>query len=228
MQADFVPNAEDQVEALANSSPKLLGSRLGNSTFWLVLGAVGAVLIARGETVWGAVLVVVSLGFLWWWWLGLPSKLRGQVESASLAVECRADFNEEGIEYAGGLGSGKLPWTAVWRWKETANLFLLFLGENTYQVFPKRAFHPDQIPEFRLLLRRSIRGRQAAEAADPNRPVWNDILLAFGCGLIGFVMLAGAIYAFTDERPLNAVVLLLISGVSCRQMVRYARASSKR
>jgi hypothetical protein len=65
--------------------------------------------------------------------------------------------DENAIEYKSNLGQSETKWAAYTKFRETPNLFILYLGTRLFHVIPKRAFHGTQLDDFRELLREKVR-----------------------------------------------------------------------
>ena len=65
-------------------------------------------------------------------------------------------IDEEGVHSRNEIGQGHKKWIAYSRYRETANLFLLYLGARSFEAIPKRAFANSELDEFRQLLRRKL------------------------------------------------------------------------
>jgi hypothetical protein len=62
-------------------------------------------------------------------------------------------FNEAGFVAASPHGRGEANWSVFTKWREDANLFLLYQADNLFHMLPKRWFGPaGRIEEFRRIL----------------------------------------------------------------------------
>jgi hypothetical protein len=63
----------------------------------------------------------------------------------------------DGLGTATDVGKSDTNWTAYTKFKETPNLFMLYLGGRIFRVIPKRAFAGPQLDQFRDLLRQNLK-----------------------------------------------------------------------
>lgn len=68
----------------------------------------------------------------------------------------QVDISESGIRLESAKGIWDLRWTAYTKVMETKNLFVLYQGDCEFSLLPKEAFAPEQLSEFRELLRMKI------------------------------------------------------------------------
>src|SRR3954464_13574388 len=73
-----------------------------------------------------------------------------------LAGSYVARFGEPGLEIEGPQGSAQLQWSSFDRFLESATNVTLVRLPGIMNSFPKRAFTPEQLAEFRELLARKI------------------------------------------------------------------------
>jgi YcxB-like protein len=66
--------------------------------------------------------------------------------------------DEDGLYKRSEVGQSETKWFAYTRFRETQNLFVLYLGERQAEVVPKRALSNAQLDELRQLLRKKIPG----------------------------------------------------------------------
>ena len=72
------------------------------------------------------------------------------------------ELTDAGLSVSTPDGHGVKPWSDYHRWKEGRHVFLLYLSDNMYQVFPKRFFTSiDEIDQFRNLVRQKVSGGEA-------------------------------------------------------------------
>jgi YcxB-like protein len=60
-------------------------------------------------------------------------------------------LGEEGLRASCEIGEGTSKWAAYTKFRETPNLFMLYMGARLFRVIPKRAFSPPQLEEARAL-----------------------------------------------------------------------------
>jgi len=65
-------------------------------------------------------------------------------------------INGDGIELSNLNGKTLSRWPAVEKFVETEDLFLLFCGQRTFHVLPKRVFPPGGADQFRELLSQKV------------------------------------------------------------------------
>ena len=65
------------------------------------------------------------------------------------ATEYRID--EAGLLVQSDLGTTKIPWDHLHKWKENRRLILLYPTDAAYFLFPRRLFAPAEWEEFRAL-----------------------------------------------------------------------------
>lgn len=81
---------------------------------------------------------------------------RSFLKDKRLHDEFAAEITESGIEILSPNSRGQMDWSVFLRYFETKNLFLLYQSPQLFNVFPKCAFTPEQIDEFRSMLARKI------------------------------------------------------------------------
>jgi hypothetical protein len=64
-----------------------------------------------------------------------------------------ADISEDGIHLASVNSETRYKWSGFVRWRESDSVFMLYLSELNFVAFPKRAFAPGEIDQFKELLR---------------------------------------------------------------------------
>ena len=65
-------------------------------------------------------------------------------------------IDEDGLSYKNEVAQSEIKWSAFTRFRETANLFMLYSSARLFQVVPKRAFEGTLLEEFRKLLQRKV------------------------------------------------------------------------
>lgn len=63
-----------------------------------------------------------------------------------------ARIDDTGLHIENAVSSGTAKWLGFGKFKETQNLFVLYLGPRMAHVLPKRAFSSEQLEEFRRLV----------------------------------------------------------------------------
>jgi hypothetical protein len=98
--------------------------------------------------VWFCLLFVLwYTNFLWRWQY---SKID------ALKREFIAEVDEEGITSSTEVARSEMKWTVFIRWYEGKKAFLLYTQPRLFHIYPKRAFGPGEVDEFRALLQRRI------------------------------------------------------------------------
>ena len=64
--------------------------------------------------------------------------------------------SEPGLRVLFEYGDSQVKWSAYIGWAEGAAVFVLFPQPRLYVPIPKRAFSPDQLDQFRDILRRNV------------------------------------------------------------------------
>jgi hypothetical protein len=108
--------------AVSAAALALVAHRNGGES-WLVLGLFA---MAGGL----ALLVVAVPACAAWHW----HRVRGFFAPHALTAD------EAGVELASGSHSGRLPWSAIDRWRESPQQFLLYRHCAEFVVVPKHAF----------------------------------------------------------------------------------------
>ena len=67
-----------------------------------------------------------------------------------------AKLSVESIQYIGPESRSEMSWSAIDCYAESKNVFALVRLPNVVQMLPKRAFTPEQLAEFRELLRNKL------------------------------------------------------------------------
>jgi hypothetical protein len=124
-------------------------------------GFVGEPGIFWGTAIVGAIaLLLVSLVVVIVIWARSPTPFRGAIEQSVLTEPRQGGslwiFDGEGITVEDRRLKARMRWAAISRAVESENLFVLYSGENSYCVLPKRAFGEGQLGEFRRLLHEGL------------------------------------------------------------------------
>jgi len=69
------------------------------------------------------------------------------------ARKSNARVDDGGLYLEGEDGNSYTKWLAFVKYQETPNLFLLYVGTRSLHAIPKRAFSPEQLEEFRRIIR---------------------------------------------------------------------------
>jgi hypothetical protein len=65
-------------------------------------------------------------------------------------------MDTDGLHAESEIGQRETKWIAYTEYRETSNLFILYLGARLFEVIPRRAFGPGEADEFRKLLRQKL------------------------------------------------------------------------
>ena len=78
-------------------------------------------------------------------------------QQKSLQREYSMSWNADGIQTKNKNGENSSSWSEFIRWKENENLFLLYISDIQFYMFPKRAFtNETELNDFRAHLVRSV------------------------------------------------------------------------
>ncbi len=78
----------------------------------------------------------------------------------SLKRESTVEIREDGITASTEAARSEIKWISFIRWYESKTLFLLYQQPSLFSIYPKRAFEPGEVDEFRELLQRKIPAKQ--------------------------------------------------------------------
>ena len=67
-----------------------------------------------------------------------------------------AEISDQGIHIVTPFSDGQLKWNSFVRFLESNDIFMLFIAQWNFIIFPKRAFAPGETDEFRALLQRNV------------------------------------------------------------------------
>ena len=70
--------------------------------------------------------------------------------------EFTAELSDEGIHIATPFSDSQMKWTTFVRFLESDKIFMIFIAEWMFLVFPKRAFVPAEADQFRAQLQLNI------------------------------------------------------------------------
>lgn len=122
--------------------------------FCLILGVVVAFSMRLADGLPALALAVCWFGYLI---IYLPVKLRRDFSKhPNFSRHCNLHVDDNGLRSSSDVSSGDTKWGAFVKFRETPNLFMLYLGERVFRVIPKRAFSTLQLEEFRGLLRTKL------------------------------------------------------------------------
>jgi hypothetical protein len=98
----------------------------------------------------GALVMLVGVPFSW---------RRSYAKDPRLQHEITADISEDGIHLESSDFDSILKWGLYFRFLESDRVFLLYQTNRMFNLFPKNAFAPGEIEEFRELVRRKLPGK---------------------------------------------------------------------
>lgn len=70
--------------------------------------------------------------------------------------EFAAEISDQGIHFVTPFSEGLTKWNGFVRFLESNKIFMVFIAQWNFVIFPKRAFAPGEADEFRILLRRNV------------------------------------------------------------------------
>lgn len=111
--------------------------------------------LEAGEII-GMIMATVGPAILVWWvWWGHPKRVaRG---APYLGVDIAGTVSLHGIASHSALGKVEATWASYSTVFESADHFLLYLGRNVFNPFPKRCFsNPKDVDRFRQLIRENV------------------------------------------------------------------------
>lgn len=158
MQASYQLTEKDLLEAQTSHAGSLFRV---SQVFGAFLIAAGLADIALAGAQYPQALAAVAVGLFLLFRLRFSAKLsfkrdfagQGKVEVAT---------SQSGIQFLSAKGTGDLNWDAFVRYAETKHLFMLYPQSSLFNIIPKRAFPPQDLPEFRQVLQRNLAAKSAS------------------------------------------------------------------
>lgn len=86
-------------------------------------------------------------------WLSARWQFKG---SPSAQVPIEVEASDEGLFFHSAYAESKISWSAYVAWGENKATFVILPQPRTYFPIPKRAFTPEQLEDFRSILRRNV------------------------------------------------------------------------
>jgi hypothetical protein len=156
MDIQYKCNLNDYIEA-----QKVALRRSVSYYIMLVAGGLcllmGAVVAVAGPFSTALPLLLLAVFWLGYPFVYIPFKLRRDFRKhPNFARECQVHVDDDGLRSQSDVSSGETKWAAFVKFRETPNLFMLYLGGRMFKVIPKRAFSTSEVDEFRELLRRKL------------------------------------------------------------------------
>lgn len=105
---------------------------------------------------------LIGLWILWvlLYWVWAPFNWRRTyAKDRRLQDEFTTDISEEGVFMKSPTFDANLKWGLFLRILESDRVFLLYQTDRLFNMFPKSAFAPAEIEEFRQLVRRKLPGK---------------------------------------------------------------------
>ena len=103
-----------------------------------------------------AILAFAALWFTFMWagpWFSARTQFRG---SPSAQSPITIEASDVGLALHSAYADSKVSWSAYVAWAEGKSVFVILPQPRIYIPIPKRAFHDEQLAEFRETLRRNI------------------------------------------------------------------------
>lgn len=82
--------------------------------------------------------------------------------NAGLFGDIVVNISDEGVHIMTSNSESTVPWSRYQRWLESDKVFLLYMGERTFNIIPKRVIAPEQQETLRVVLQRKISSVAAA------------------------------------------------------------------
>jgi hypothetical protein len=101
----------------------------------------------------------IAFGIIWFaWMLGAPRFFaRRQFRNMPSAQwPITLDISDSGLDIHTPHSESRATWSAYMAWGESKSVFVIMPQPRIYVPIPKRAFTPEQIGEFRDILRRNV------------------------------------------------------------------------
>lgn len=115
--------------------------------------------VTRNRSLWSNMAPLIVLLVVWslimWVWIPLCWR-RAYAKDRRLQHEFTADISEDGIHLQGSDFDANLKWPIYLRFLESDRIFLLYQTNLMFNLYPKAAFAPSEIDEFRQLVRRKL------------------------------------------------------------------------
>lgn len=123
--------------------------------FDLVVIAVYSVVVPKPHI--GFVMVSFCVGFyLLYCGFALQYFRRSYRKDRRFKHDFTAEISDAGIHLITPFSEGHMKWNSFIRFLESDQIFMVFIAEWNFLIFPKRVFDPAEADEFRLLLRSNV------------------------------------------------------------------------
>ncbi len=137
----------------------LAGKVLAGAGFSILLVLAAVV---RDRRIWSDLAPLIILLILWALtmlvWVPFSWR-RGYAKDRRLQHKITADISEDGIHLESSAFASNLKWGLYFRFLESDRVFLLYQTNRVFNIFPKAAFAPGEMEEFRRLVRRHMRDK---------------------------------------------------------------------
>ncbi len=77
--------------------------------------------------------------------------------NAEMFSDIAVNVGSEGVHIMTPNSESTVPWSRYRFWIESSNVFLLYVGERTFNIIPKRVLEPAQQEELRRLLQDNVK-----------------------------------------------------------------------
>lgn len=124
----------------------------------LLLGLLAWAVIINDRKVWSDLTPLFVLWAVWaaiWVWIPFNWR-RCYAKDRRLQNEFAADISDHGIHWKSEFIDSSVEWGLFRRFLESDRVFLLYQTDRLFNMFPKAAFAPTEIEEFRQLPRRKL------------------------------------------------------------------------
>jgi hypothetical protein len=115
--------------------------------------------VVRDRKLWSDLAPLIILLILWALamlvWVPFHWR-RCYAKDRRLQQQITADISEDGIRLESADFDSNLKWGLYFRFLESDRIFLLYQTNRMFNLFPKSAFAPGEIEEFRQLVRRHM------------------------------------------------------------------------
>jgi hypothetical protein len=146
MRITYKLTEKDMLEATSTKALRMIG---------FLLVAMGLLSVATRAISYPADLALVAIGLFFAF--GAKLQLRASLKrDKRLQDQFEAVISEDFIEISSPDATSKYGWSSFTRYIESTNLFLLYQSQHVYNIFPKRAFTPEDLASFRDLLRQEL------------------------------------------------------------------------
>jgi hypothetical protein len=161
MEVRYQCDLSDYTEALGTPEAKPLGRKMLTSVLagvFVLFAIFFLTTLGLKQAAAAVIIFVLWMAVVLAFWFTRPVLIRRWFRKHPDFVKPRVlRVEESGVIDQNDLGQGETKWSGFTRFRETPNLFVLYLKPRQFQVIPKRAFAGAQLEEFRLILTQNIR-----------------------------------------------------------------------